>query len=206
MNMKKWIYLELRRMNGTFVWGCNECQDIKTFRAIEVGQDMIDSYCIHAQAACMLWDTDELITKYDEANEDLEVVNEDPYLAVAHVGDVPAVIHFPRQTKSANCSEHPGAHKGKKAKCEHLSLHFERFRDYQTKNGSRQTRSKTKPGDQMLKDQNEICSDEISKYVKRSPNPYKIGIPFLPGKQFQEKYRIVAESPKPFPSNLIPDP
>ena len=53
----------------------------------------------------------------------MEKVNDDPYLAVAHAGEVPAIIHFPRQTKSSNRSEHPGAHKGKNTKCEHLSLY-----------------------------------------------------------------------------------
>ena len=34
MNIKKWIYLELRKLNNLFVWGCDECQDMKTFRAL----------------------------------------------------------------------------------------------------------------------------------------------------------------------------
>ena len=208
-NVKKWTYLELRRINDIFVWGCKECQDIKTFRAIETGQHVIDSYCIHALAACMLWDTDELKTKYYEEKEDLEIVNDDPYLAVAHAGEVPAIIHFPRQTKSANCSEHPGAHKGKKTKCEHLSLYSERFRDCQTRNGSKQTRSKTKQSDKTNQQaflSDEICSDKSSKYVKREPNPYKIGIPFLPGKQFQDKYKSITQCSNPYPSNLVPNP
>ena len=60
MNIKKWIYLELRKLNNLFVWGCDECQDMKTFRALETTQGMVESYCIHAQAACMLWNADEL--------------------------------------------------------------------------------------------------------------------------------------------------
>ena len=60
------------------------------FRALETTRGMVKSYCIHAQAACMLWDFDELKSKYDEKDEDLELVCEDPYLVVANVGEVPA--------------------------------------------------------------------------------------------------------------------
>ena len=52
----------------------------------------------------------------------IEVISEDPYLAVVHAGDIPAVIHSPRQTKSPNCSEHPGSLKAKKSRCEHLFI------------------------------------------------------------------------------------
>ena len=204
MNIKKGIYLELRKLNNLFVWGCDECQDMKTFRALETTQGMVESYCIHAQAACMLWNTDELKFEYDEKDEDLELVCEDPYLAVAHVGNVPAIIHFPRQTKSANCSEHPGAHKGKKMKCEHLTLHFERFREYQKNNVARKTRSKVNPGCQSLREQSEIIADESVK--KRLRNPYGIRIPFLPDKIFKDKYKNISKSINPFPSILIPDP
>ena len=38
MNIKRWIYLELLKLNNLFVWGCDECQDMKTFRALETTQ------------------------------------------------------------------------------------------------------------------------------------------------------------------------
>ena len=70
----------------------------------------------------MLIDEDDMESKYNEPKEVIEVLSEKPYYAVAHTGKHPAVIHFPRQTKAPNCSEHPGSHKAKKSKCEHLSV------------------------------------------------------------------------------------
>ena len=48
--------------------------------------------------------------KYEAPKVVIDVLSENPYLAVAHTGKHPAVIHFPRLTKAPNCSEHPGAH------------------------------------------------------------------------------------------------
>ena len=78
-------------------------------------EDLEWEYCIHAQAATMLWNVKELTMKYFEDPGNVEVMSEDPYYAIVHAGDVPAVIYFPRQTKSPNCSEHPGSHKAKKS-------------------------------------------------------------------------------------------
>ena len=40
-----------------------------------------------------------LLVYFERSNVDLiEVIGEDPYLAVVHAGDIPAVINFPRQT------------------------------------------------------------------------------------------------------------
>ena len=89
--------------------------------------EMVKGYCIHAQVAFMMINETDLEKKFDEPEELIEIIiSEDPYLAVAHV-DVPAVIHFPRHTKTANCSQHPGAHAQKKSRCVHLSAHFDRF-------------------------------------------------------------------------------
>ena len=48
----------------------------------------------------MINETD-LEKKFDDPEELIEIISEDPYLAVAHV-DIPAVIHFPRHTKTAD--------------------------------------------------------------------------------------------------------
>ena len=57
--------------------------------------------------------------KFSEKIDGIEVLTEKPYHAIAHVGKTPSVL-CPRQTKSANCSQYPGAHKAGKSKCEHL--------------------------------------------------------------------------------------
>jgi hypothetical protein len=43
-------------------------------------------------------------------------------------------IHFPRLTKSANCSQHPGADTKKGDKFEHLVPHMEKFNQEQDNN------------------------------------------------------------------------
>ena len=116
IDAKKWIYLELKKIENDFYWGCNSCQNLKTFRIMTTLEDLEREYCIHAQAATMLWNVKELTMKYSEDPGNVEVMSEDPYYAIVHAGDVPAVIHFPRQTKSPNCSEHPGSHKAKKSR------------------------------------------------------------------------------------------
>ena len=67
----------------------------------------------------MLWKNKEEEQKYNEVVNLIEVISEDPYLAVVHAGDILAVINFPRQTKSPTCSKHPGSHKAKKSRCVH---------------------------------------------------------------------------------------
>ena len=86
-----WIYLELRKIKDKFTWGCSVCEDLKTFRNLKENSQIIDEYCIHAQVAFMLINDGELLTKYNEKNENIEVVSEDPYYAIAHVGKVPSV-------------------------------------------------------------------------------------------------------------------
>ena len=86
----------------------------------------------------MLINDGELLTKYNEKNENIEVVSEDPYYAIAHVGKVPSVIHFPLRTKAANCSQHPGSHKARKHKCEHLVAHFDKFQEAENKSKNQQ--------------------------------------------------------------------
>ena len=206
-DLKTWIYLELRCINKDFLWGCSKCQNIKTFRSVVTAENIMETYCIHAQAAFMLWDKDKLFEKYNSETNDVVVMNEDPYLAIAHVDDVPSVIHFPRQTKSPNCSEHPGAHKGKKTRCEHLNVHFQRFRDKPTENTRTTRSSHTVPETSNKGPEIQINSNlKNVQTEKRIPNPYGVKIPFLPGKQFQEKYQSIALSPIPFPENLVPDP
>ena len=77
----------------------------------------------------MLINNDEIKRNFDAPKEDIEVMSEKPYFAIAHSGKHPAVIHFPRQSKAPNCSQHPGAHKARKNKCEHLSAHEKQFRE-----------------------------------------------------------------------------
>ena len=60
--------------------------------------DVLKHYCIYAQAASMMINEKDLKAKFNEPEEVIEVVSEEPYYAIAHV-DIPAVIHFPRQTK-----------------------------------------------------------------------------------------------------------
>ena len=86
-------------------------------------------------------------------------------------------------------------------KCEHLTLHFERFCEYQKNNVAR---SKVNPGCQSLREQSEIIADESVK--KRLRNPYGIRIPFLPDKIFKDKYKNISKSINLFPSIMIPDP
>ena len=72
-------------------------------------------------------------------------------------GPPSAVIHFPRQTKSANSSQHTGAHTKKGGKCELLVPHMEKFNQEQENNilivGTRNTKAKAK-------------SEESAKHVK----------------------------------------
>ena len=100
----KWLYLKLRKIGNTFLWGCSVCQDLKTFRLIDNAKEISDTYCIHAQALFIIVNGDDLEKKFNDKEREIEVLSEDPYYAVAHVGKMPAIIHFPRQTKSANCS------------------------------------------------------------------------------------------------------
>ena len=199
---KKWIYLELKKIENNFYWGCNSCQNLKTFRIMTSFDNLEQEYCVHAQAATMLWNTAEMNKKYVEDPGNVEVVSEDPFYAVVHAGDVPAVIHFPRQTKSPNCSEHPGSHKAKKSRCQHLSVYHEELSKTSSK---RLTRGATSSQVQTL--QNAPRKSDIkSKSEKRVPNPYEIRIPFLPDENFKEKFRAINRNGNPFPDNLIPDP
>ena len=94
----------------------------------------------------MLIDQEEMDTKYDEKKESIEVMSEKPYYAIAHAGKVPAIIHFPRQTKSANCSVHPGSHKAGKTRCAHLVTHEEKHKEDKTDDdGNLKMKNKIKP-------------------------------------------------------------
>ena len=207
-----WIYLELRKIKDKFTWGCSVCEDLKTFRNLKENSQIIDEYCIHAQVAFMLINDGELLTKYNEKNENIEVVSEDPYYAIAHVGKVPSVIHFPLRTKAANCSQHPGSHKARKHKCEHLVAHFDKFQEeeanHEIAGGVRNTRAKAKAQDgiENLKLKTKVkptVKDHANQEEKRECNPYNIKIDFIPGKSDREKYR---NSKSSFPENLIPNP
>ena len=67
----------------------------------------------------MVVDGDDLENKFNDKEREIEVLSDEPYYeyAVAHVGKTPAGIHFLRQTKSANCIQHRGAHTKKGGKC-----------------------------------------------------------------------------------------
>ena len=82
---KKWIYLELKKIETNFYWGCNSCQNLKTFRIMTSFDNLEQEYCLHAQAATMLWNTAEMNKKYVEDPGNVEVVSEDLY-AVVHAG------------------------------------------------------------------------------------------------------------------------
>ena len=56
---------------------------------------------LNAQVASMMINEKDLEAKFNESEEVIEAVSEEPYYAIAHV-DISAVIHFPRQTKTAN--------------------------------------------------------------------------------------------------------
>ena len=69
---KKWLYLELRKIGNTFVWGCSVCQDLKTFRLIENAKEISDTYCIHAQALFIIVDGDDLENKFNDKERERE--------------------------------------------------------------------------------------------------------------------------------------
>ena len=62
---KKCLYLELKKIENTFVWGCSVCQDLKIFRLITNSKEIINNYCIHSQVAFMVIDEDELENKFN---------------------------------------------------------------------------------------------------------------------------------------------
>ena len=62
----------------------------------------------------MLFDEDEPKNKFNEEEEQIKVLSEDPNLAIAHGSKLPSVIHFPKHSKSAHCSQQPGAHAKKR--------------------------------------------------------------------------------------------
>ena len=66
LETSKWVYLELRKIEDKFVWGCSICENLKTFRNIIGNQDIFKKYCIHAQVASMMFDKEEMERKYNE--------------------------------------------------------------------------------------------------------------------------------------------
>ena len=207
-----WIYLEMRKIEEKFAWGCSSCNNLETFRNITEVNDVIENYCVHAQVAFMLIDEDDMESKYNEPKEVIEVLSEKPYYAVAHAGKHPAVIHFPRQTKAPNCSEHPGSHKAKKSKCEHLSVHYKQFREEDSNaviaTGTRDTRAKARANEELetIAMKTKIRPDKNVERIegeKRKVNPYGIKIPLIPDKYEQDKYKDTKFS---FSENLIPEP
>ena len=196
LNSNQWVYLQLRMIKDTYVWGCSACTDMNTFEKIKEPRIILENYCIHSQVAFMLLNKNELDKKYDEKKEDVEVLMEKPYYAIAHVGKAPAVIHFPRQTKSANCSQHPGAHKAGKSRCEHLVAHGQ-------KNKVENAIEKDQNGDDLtLKTKIKPCDSEESG-EKRKDNPYMIKVNLIQTKAEQEKYNDINFK---FPENLVPNP
>ena len=101
---------------------------------------------------------DDLENKFNDKERVFEVLSEEPYYAVAHVGKTPAVIHFPRQTNSANCIQHPGAQTKKGGKCEHLVAHMDKLNQERDNNiligGTRNTRAKVKAEEAACQRQN----------------------------------------------------
>ena len=208
----KWIYLELKKIADTLAWGCSFCENLKTFRNMQGFHDVLKHYCIHAQVASMMINEKDLEAKFNEPEEVIEVVSEEPYYAIAHV-DIPAVIHFPRQTKTANCSQHPGAHKQKKSRCGHLSAHFDTHFSEQGQKPSaengRVTRASSRVNEIFAKNDLKMQKKTASKSLKneeRKSNQYKIRICFPPDESMKQKNANIELSQTPYPTNLIPNP
>ena len=77
----------------------------------------------------MLVSKDDMANKLSEKKEEAEVMSEEPYLAVVHVGKCPALLHFLKLSKAVNCRAHPAAHKARKNKCKHLGTHNNSFKE-----------------------------------------------------------------------------
>ena len=58
-----------------------------------------------------------------------------------------------KANKAPNCSEHPGSHKARKSKCEHLSAHDKQFREENTNAiiaaGNSDTRAKARACEEL---------------------------------------------------------
>lgn len=192
LKKSNWVYLMCRKIKDNLFWGCSQCQDLNTFMNIKNHENLVDTYCIHAQAAFMLIGDASTAPAYDTIEDTVEVISSKPYYAVAHVGNMPSIIHFPRQTKSANCSMHPGAHKAGKSKCEHLIAHEAKCKKEAEKEVSfNEPKARLKPAEPMVKDR--IMSD----------NPFGIKIDLIPTLTEQLKYNDFNFK---FPQNLIPNP
>ena len=76
MSKNGWIYLELGKVAGKFVWGCSICENLETFREIQGSNKPIKDSCIHAQVAFMMVSEDDNEKKYEEENEVIEVLSE----------------------------------------------------------------------------------------------------------------------------------
>ena len=129
----------------------------------------------------MLIDKDEMKMKFEEPKQDIEVMSEKPYFAIAHSGKHPAVIYFPRQSKAPNCSQHPGAHKARKNKCDHLSSHEKQFREEVSNNAlasaPKETRAQARAQEAhenvIFKVQSKPAKDETEAVTnEREVNPY----------------------------------
>ena len=218
MSKNGWIYLELGKVAGKFVWGCSICENLETFREIQGSNKPIKDSCIHAQVAFMMVSKDafmmvskdDIEKKYEEENEVIEVLSENPYFAVAHVGKSPSLIFFPKLSKAPNCSAHPGAHKARKNKCEHLVAHMNHFKEQEANenafNKDVNTRSKATAADNIAKKKlkSKVSTEKGGfKEDRRERNPYKIKVNLIAGKCDQEKYNNPQTS---FPTNLLPDP
>ena len=165
---------------------------MRTFKNIKEHKEVFENYCVHAQVAFMLVNEDELESKYNEKIETIEVMSDKPYYAIAHAGKAPAIIHFPRQTKSANCTAHPGSHKAGKSRCEHLVAHEEKHKAENETEDHQNLKAVTR-----MKPSEIVCED------KRIDNPYNIRINFIPTEEEQAKYR---DTNYKFPENLVLQP
>ena len=171
-----WIYLQLRMMKDNFVWGCSSCTDIYAFRKLKDFEDIEKDYCKHAHVAVLMIGEDEIKKEMKKGDVTVDIISKTPYYAIAHAGKSPAVIHFPRQTKSANCTMHPGAHKAGKSKCEHLAVH-------------------ETPLDNQVE-------GRVPAEKKRSDNPYGIKVNLVPNEAERAHY---SNPNYKFPDNLVPN-
>ena len=88
LETSKWVYLELRKIEDKFVWGCSICENLKTFRNIIGNQDIFKKYCIHAQVASMMFDKEEIERKYNEHEEVIEVLSETCFRKIYDAGTI----------------------------------------------------------------------------------------------------------------------
>ena len=137
-NVKAYVLLMYFLRNGVFYFLCHKCSDVHLIGHLSKDTDVSEiehSYCIHAQAAKVIWTDDDLDEKIETCKEgQIHILQEKPIIVTivyppTDTHKLPAVVSVNARTSNPKCYQCKGRNY-----CLHVNIylskcHNERYRE-----------------------------------------------------------------------------